>query len=53
MITKMLRAFSVALLIVFASVNCKKLMKKRMINEDESVTNEDTTRVKKVSCVLY
>ena len=47
----MLRAFCVALLIVFVSVNCKKLGK-RMVNEDETVTNEDTTRVKKVTYLL-
>ena len=47
MTTKMLRAFCFALLVVFVSVNCKRLSK-RMVDEDESATNDDTTRVKKV-----
>lgn len=47
MATKMLRVFYFALLVLFVSVTSKKLSK-RMVDEDETATNEDTSRVKKV-----
>lgn len=39
-----------ALLTLFVAANSKRSTK-RMVDEDEKATNDDTTRVKKVICV--
>lgn len=51
MAAKMLRVFCFIVLIHFVSVNCEKLAK-RIADEDESTTNDDSTRVKKVNSVF-
>jgi hypothetical protein len=52
MVAKMLWAFPFALVVFFVAVNCEKLSK-RMITEDDLPTNDDTTRVKKVIYILF